>query len=403
MGAFVPRSIGLLAAVAAIMSGPAAAEAATAHPGIDYDLDGSPAPNPPALNQLDLYTPDGSTASDSRPVVVFIHGGGWRNGDKSSRISDKVALFTGAGYVFASLNYRLSPDPIDLRYPASRVRFPVHPQDVGEAIAWIDRNISTYGGDPTRILLIGHSAGAHLVSLVSTDPSYVQAYGMDPRHLIGTVPLDTDAYDVAERVANAPGSSKPLFYSAFATPEENAIDNTWALASPINFTDDTDPEFFLVTQSRIPGRVLNTQEMAAALGQDPSTSVFAAPYDHLGINQAVGSPTDTAGETQAIMDFFTRMVAASQTSEVRFSRRPDSKVEVKKGGKAKVTFRFAAKTAAAGFECRLDSRAFKSCRSPRKYSGLGVGKHTFRVRAIASNGDRGPLRKTTFRVVHRRR
>ena len=403
MGALLPRSIGLLASVGAILAGPAVADAATSHPGIDYDLDGSPAPAPPALNQLDLYTPDGSTASDSRPVVVYVHGGGWRNGNKSSQISDKVSLFTGAGYVFASLNYRLSPDPIDLSYPASRTRFPAHPDDVGEAIAWIDRNVSTYGGDPTRILLIGHSAGAHLVSLVSTDPRYLRAYGMNPRHLIGTVPLDTDAYDVAKRVGTAPGSTKALYYSAFATPEENAIDNTWALASPINFADDADPEFLLVTQSRVPGRVGNSQAMAAALGQDPSTTVFLAPYDHGGINQAVGSPTDPAGETEAIMGFFARMVAASQVSEVRFSKRPDPKVEVKRGKRANVTFRFAARTAAAGYECRLDSRPFKPCESPRKLSRVGVGRHAFRVRAIASNGDRGPLRKARFRVVHRRR
>ena len=81
---------------------PLTAHAAVATPGIDYDLDGSGGSVPPSLNQLDLYSPDGVTAVDSRPVVVYVHGGGWRVGDKSNKIAKKVALFTGAGYLLAS-------------------------------------------------------------------------------------------------------------------------------------------------------------------------------------------------------------------------------------------------------------------------------------------------------------
>jgi arylformamidase len=406
MGAITGRGIrgSLWAACAALLLlvlAPAAAKASVAHPGLDYDLDGSAAPVPAALNQLDLYTPDGATGADSRPVVVYVHGGGWSSGNKSNKIAKKVALFTGAGYVFASVNYRLSPDPATTTYEADRIRFPVHPRDVGEAVAWIDENVASFGGDPTRILLIGHSAGAHLVSLISTDPSYVEAYGMDPRHLIGTVSLDTDAYDVTDRLATGGPQAQVLFHNAFATAAENAVDDTWAEASPINHAGPKDPDFLFVTQAAVPGRVQSSREMAEALGQDPTSSVLLAPYDHEGINDAVGSTDDPAGETEAIMSFFERMVASSQTSKTRLVTHPKSKVAIRKGKRAKLKFKFEAANAAASFECRLDGKSFRRCASPAAYD-VRKGRHTFRVRAIASNGDAGPVKKWKFRVKRKR-
>jgi len=400
MGAQSKLVLAALAATLALVVSPPFAAAFTAHPGLGYDLDGSPAPVPANLNQLDLYTPDGATPGDARPVVVYVHGGGWMNGNKASKMANKVPLFTGAGYVFASVNYRLSPSPPDTSYPADRIRFPDHPDDVGEAVAWIERNVAGYGGDPTRILLIGHSAGAHLVSLVATDDDYVERWGVDPRHLIGVVSLDTDAYDVAARVAAVRPAARPMFYSAFATPAENAADGTWMAASPITHAGGGDPEFLLVTQSGSPARVAGSSEMAAALGQDSGDSVLAVPYDHEGINDAVGSADDPAGETEEIMGFFGRMVAASRPSAVRFKAKPPRKVRTK-SKRARVKFAFAAVTAAASYECRLDDKAWKRCTSPARYE-LKKGKHTFRVRAIASNGDAGPTAKAELRVKRKR-
>ena len=388
-------------AAAFVLLLPQVATAAVPHLDLSYDLDGSPTPAPPSLNQLDLYTPDGATPDDERPVVVYVHGGGWRKGDKRAQIADKRNLFTEAGYVFASLNYRLSPDTINGGFPADRIRFPDHPADVGEALAWIDRNVGDYGGDPSRILLIGHSAGAHLVALVSTDPSYLEAFGMDPRHVIGTVPLDTDGYDVTERVTTGTAQAKAIYYNAFATPAENAVDDTWARASPIVHASQGDPEFLIVTQLASSKRVQNSREMAAALGQDPDESVLPVPYDHAGINDAVGSDTDPAGETDAIMSFFDRMVAASETTKVRILDRPPSKLRVDRNGTAKARFRFEAAKAAASFECRLDDRDWKRCSSPKSYE-VEKGKHAFRVRAIASNGESGPAKSIEFRVRKRR-
>src|SRR5262245_53612178 len=97
-----------LALLACAIAAPGA-RAFVAHPDVDYDVDSPPAPAPASQNQLDLYVPDGVTRKDSRPLVVYVHGGAWQVGDKGNQIADKRDLFTGAGYLFASLNYRLSP------------------------------------------------------------------------------------------------------------------------------------------------------------------------------------------------------------------------------------------------------------------------------------------------------
>ena len=146
---------------------------------LDYHYD--PPSDPSSFDRLDLYLPDGAAAGDLRPVVIYVHGGGGMKGDKANRITDKARLFTDAGYVFASVNYRLSPDissgPVPPTYPPGRVMFPAQPRDVGEAIAWLGTNVAGYGGDPDALLLSGHSSGAHLVSLVGSDPSYLEAFG----------------------------------------------------------------------------------------------------------------------------------------------------------------------------------------------------------------------------------
>jgi len=304
--AVLGAAAGALLLLAAFAGG---ARAATAHLDLDYDL-GSPS-SPASQSQLDLYLPDGASAGDDRPVVVFVHGGGWRTGDKRIRIADKVNLFTGAGYVFASVNYRLSPQTLSATPDPNRVMFPDHPHDLGEALGWLDRNLAAYGGDPGRIALIGHSAGAHLVSLVATDPRYAEAYGVEPWQLIGAVPLDTGAFDVAARIAEVGPSGRLLYYNAFGTVAEDAATGSWAQASPIAWADPGDPRQLMVTQAANPLRVAENRRMASALAQDPD-GVFLAPYDHGGINDAVGDPGDTSGETEAIMAFLAEAIAAAE-------------------------------------------------------------------------------------------
>lgn len=378
-----------------LAAGTEAAVADTPNLGLSYDL-GSPTADP-GDNQLDLYTPDGASPTDSRPVVVYVHGGGWRQGDKSNKIADKIDLFTGSGYVFASINYRLSPTGGDPANPdPGRIKFPAHPDDVGEAIGWLGAHVDEYGGDPTRILLIGHSAGAHLISLVATDPSYVEAYGVEPWQLIGAVSLDTAGFDiVADGSSTNPSSSnRGLIWNAFGTPAENAVTGAWLAGSPIHWAGAEDPDFLLVTSFN-PSRVADNQAMATALDQDPA-GVFRAPYDHEGINAAVGGPADASGETMAIMDFLGRMIQASADPKVAFEDKPRKLIESSRGT-TRVRFAFSSKSAGATFECRLDKAKFKRCRSPKRLI-VDRGRHKFQVRAIADRGRPGASRSHRFRL-----
>ncbi len=386
-----------LATIALCMLGLAAAttpaSAAVAHRDLSYD-NGSP-PADPNLNALDLYTPDGALPSDQRPVVVYFHGGGWSIGDKANQISRKVNLFTGAGYVFVSANYRLSPANENALAP-DRIRFPDHPDDVGEALGWLSRHADEFGGDPSRLILMGHSAGAHLVSLVGTDPRYAEASGLDPWQVIGVVSLDTDTFDVADRIAEVGAAAKNTFYNAFATPEENAIDDAWSLASPLRFADDEDPRQLLVTQAAAPSRLDDTRGMASALGQNPD-DVFAAPFDHEGINDAVGDPGDTSGETGAILAFAERMVAASEEPSVSLADHPAKRVKTSKR-RAKVRFRLRSSVDGSTFECALDSKRLEEC-SKRATFRARTGRHRFRYRALGEQGRPGETSAFGFSVA----
>ena len=366
---------------------PGSAAAATAHADLSYDLDGAP----DAAQRLDLYTPDGARAGDGRTVVVYVHGGGWAKGDKGNKIADKVRLFTGAGDVFASVNYRLSPQRIDPAHPdPARIKFPDQPRDVGEAVAWIRRNVADYGGDPSRIVLIGHSAGAHLVALVSTDPRYLQAYGVEPWRVIGTIALDTDAYDIPGRIADGTRRARLIFYNAFGTPAENAASGAWIQASPGTWADSTDPRALFVTQARNPIRVADAEELAGALGQDPTATVFQTPYNHEGINAAVGSPTDTAGETARILRFITRRIVVAKGPHVAFRHHPRHRIRTHRR-RVRVRFAFSTHADGATFRCRVDHGTARPCHSPRTLR-LDRGRHRFRVRAVAANGRPGPVR-----------
>lgn len=142
-----------------------------------------PYANPAAERQvLDVYTPKNAK---NLPVVFWIHGGGWQTGDKAS-VQIKPQAFNDRGFVFVSTNYRLLPK-VDM---ATIIR------DVAKAIRWTHDNIASHGGDPRRILVMGHSAGAQLAAIVCTDDRYLKAEGLGLGIIKGCVPVDGDTFDV---------------------------------------------------------------------------------------------------------------------------------------------------------------------------------------------------------------
>jgi CubicO group peptidase (beta-lactamase class C family)/acetyl esterase/lipase len=138
---------------------------------------------------LDVYSPQ---QAKNLPVVFWIHGGGWQGGDKTS-VQMKPQFFVDRGFVFVSTNYRLLPS-VDM---ATIVR------DIAKSVRWVHDHIAEHGGDPTRLFIMGHSAGAQLAALVCTDDRYLKAEGLSLAITKGCVPVDGDTYDVPAIIETA--------------------------------------------------------------------------------------------------------------------------------------------------------------------------------------------------------
>ncbi len=140
---------------------------------------------------LDIYTPQ-EPAGKSLPVMFWIHGGGWQAGDKSD-VALKPKVLTERGFVFVSTNYRLLPE----------VEMDELIGDVTKSLGWVHRNIARYGGDPTRIFVGGHSAGAQVAALICTDDRLLKKEGVPFDVLKGCVPVDGDTYDIPKIIMTA--------------------------------------------------------------------------------------------------------------------------------------------------------------------------------------------------------
>ncbi len=237
------------------------------------------------LLSLDIYTPEPAPGKPV-PVVVWVHGGGWAIGDKSNGMQRKPALFTAAGYCLVSVNYRLSPRPANGK--PDRVMYPIHEQDIASAVVWVHAHAAEYGGDPERIALMGHSSSAHLVSIVSTDESFLNVHGLPLSIIKGTVSLDTAGDNIPAVMERDPIG---IYENAFGT--DPAV---WKQASPLYHVAPGKgmPPFLLVTRG-LPERKKQCSDFAVALRSAgvQATVVDATGYSHNEVNRKIG----TAGET----------------------------------------------------------------------------------------------------------
>jgi arylformamidase len=140
---------------------------------------------------LDIYAPE-EPASKSLPVMFWIHGGGWQQGDKSD-VALKPKVLTERGFIFVSTNYRLLPDATMEELT----------DDIAKSFGWVHRNIAKYGGDPERIFVGGHSAGAQLAALICIDDRYLKKESVSFKVLKGCVPVDGDTYDIPKIIMTA--------------------------------------------------------------------------------------------------------------------------------------------------------------------------------------------------------
>ncbi|MEM0895345.1 MAG: alpha/beta hydrolase fold domain-containing protein [Verrucomicrobiota bacterium] len=239
----------------------------------------------PNLHSLDLYVP-AEKREKPRPVMIMIHGGGWRGGDKAnpSIIGAKMAHFVGNGYIYASINYRLSPTSPDQEGP----RHPAHAEDCAAAIAWIHDHITKYGSDPGQLHLMGHSAGAHLAGIVGTNERFLQAHDKPLSILKTNVLLDTAAIDIPGYLKQLDGRGMTqLYHNAFTDDPEKIRD-----ASPMDHVEpdkDIPPTILFFGGDRM---ALHTfgPAFAKALTEagSPSAAIDTVDLDHGQINSHVG-------------------------------------------------------------------------------------------------------------------
>jgi acetyl esterase/lipase len=249
--------------------------------------------------RLDVYYPD-PCLQQRCPVVVWVHGGGWRHGDKRHQgAKDIAATWTAAGAVVVTLNYRLTPDVVH----------PAHVQDVASGIAWIHGHISQYGGDPGRTYLLGHSAGAHLVALVATDPRYLDAHRLGLRQaLAGVMSIDTASYDLAAN--NGPPVGR-MIEDAFGT--DPAV---LRAASPLLIVQPGSRDYPPFVIAVVKNRHLAVQQSNALAGLLPDARVIVEDYGAGGKLRAHGEIARDLADAQShlareLMKFVGLQAAAS--------------------------------------------------------------------------------------------
>lgn len=226
------------------------------------------------LVSVDVYRRPGASGC---PVIVWVHGGGWRTGDKAGKAIDTKAAFAGElGAALVSVNYRLVT-------PDGGNRWPVMGEDVAAAVAWVVEHAESLGIDPQRVALMGHSAGAHLASIVATDPELLAAAGASRDDVRCVVSLDSAAYDIT--LADA--RTTPLFAAAFG---DDPV--TLAGASPTVQAREHPaglPDVLVVTRGT-PARVAEADEFAATIRASGATAqlVHAGGYTHEQVNTELG-------------------------------------------------------------------------------------------------------------------
>jgi acetyl esterase/lipase len=170
----------LLAPLALVLARPQTAAAAPAKMIVKQDLAYADPADP--RQKVDIYAPEGAK---NRPVIFWIHGGGWQGGDRTG-IQIKPQAFVDKGFVFVSTGYRL----------LTNVDMVTIFRDIAKSVHWVHDHVAEYGGDPNRILVMGHSAGAQLAALICIDDRYLKAEGLSLAIFKGCVPVDGDTYDL---------------------------------------------------------------------------------------------------------------------------------------------------------------------------------------------------------------
>ncbi|MBJ7441778.1 MAG: alpha/beta hydrolase [Sphingopyxis sp.] len=238
------------------------------------------------LQVLDIWRAKG--AKGPAPLIVYVHGGGWKRGSKDNATGRfKPVHYPEQGYTFASINYRLVPAATVEQQAA----------DVASAVKALVDRADTLGIDRRRIVLMGHSAGAHLVALVGTDERYLKGAGLSFADIAGVIPNDGAAYDVPAQVKDGPPVMQKTYAQAFGTDpaRQKALSPTAHAAAP------NAPDFLLLYVQR-PDGVRQAKALGSALvagGSRVEHGSFPGEglKGHAEINRSLGDPAFAATAT----------------------------------------------------------------------------------------------------------
>lgn len=229
------------------------------------------------LQKLDLWRGEGEPA----PLILFVHGGGWKRGDKAMMEgSAKLSHWREQGYAVASINYRLVPDATVEQQAA----------DVASALSYLLKDADRLGIDASRVVITGHSAGAHLVALVGTDERYLRAAGLSFADIDGVLPNDGAAYHVPSQMGENARLLGDTYEQAFGTDSERQL----ALSPTAHAAAPNAPAFLLIHVERPDGirQAKGLEEALRAAGTRVERRQFAGTglSGHRDINQKLGEP-----------------------------------------------------------------------------------------------------------------
>lgn len=232
--------------------------------------------------RFDVYLPP---APRDAPVLLMVHGGGWAVGDKTSEgvVANKAAHWLPRGWIVVSANHRLLPDAAPL----------VQAQDIAAATAKVQALAASWGGDPARVVLMGHSAGGHLVALLGADPGLLRAAGA---HAVrGVVALDSGALDVPRTMREPP--LRRIFDDAFG-----ADPDIQRAASPIHRLRAGAPPMLAACSSLRLQACPQARDFArAADALGTRVEVLPVALSHKGVNHALGLPSPYTAQVDAFL------------------------------------------------------------------------------------------------------
>jgi arylformamidase len=237
--------------------------------------------------KLDVYYRSGSARL---PVVIYVHGGGWAFGSKED-VYYKPQYFDEQDVAFISMDYRLRWD------------YETYDQaeDIVSVIKWVQDNAATYGLNEKKIVLMGHAAGAHLVSLVGTNESYLKAGGRQLSDISAVISIDTGSYDI-ERLMIELGSFIERRQHRLIFGNEQQY---WREASPVSHVeaDKGIPSFALLYVADDEESTLQAKDFAKVLSQAGVETIMIPGNEKTSdsIDELLGSPGDKT--TQALMAF----------------------------------------------------------------------------------------------------